>query len=171
MNYLVKAPFARRSEWQEAYSDSSKPENFQLWLKLMFESGEEYIYNSIFSNIKATNLMGLLTYRYLWLSCQNRTDLLSDKCPRTFEALQEWEAKNCYVKRFIKLEEVSEGVLALLDEFGYEITDEQRAKIIENKRTNASSRSRDIRSFYTDELRALVAERDKLIVEKFGYHV
>jgi len=168
-NYLLKAPFAKRDAWKAAYVDSKNPDNFRTWVDLMFRSDEIYLYNAIFAQTRLKNFVGLYTFRYLWLCCRNREELLTTSCPGTLEELRAWEQKNCYVDRFIKMEDMADGLITLFDDFGYTLTDEQRGRLEDNKRHNASKRSREIGQYYNSEDRALIYEREKIIFDKFGY--
>lgn len=169
MHYLLWAPFAKRDLWKAAYADSAHPDNFRAWIDLMFRSDEIFLYNAIFAQTPLKKFIGLYTFRYLWLCCRNREELLSQKCPKTIEELREWEKENCYVDRFIKMENMSDDLIHFFDDFGYELTHQQRDRLEENKRHNASKRGREIGQYYSSEDRALIHERENIIFDKFGY--
>jgi len=168
-NYVIKAPFAARNAWKAAYADGKDPANFQAWIDLMFKSNEIYLYNAIFAQTRLKDFAGLYTFRYLWLCCRNQKELLTAKCPRNLDELRDWEKKNCYVDRFIKMESMADGLITLFDDFGYTLTVEQRDRLEENKRHNSSSRKRNLDDYYDAEQRDLVFSREKIIFDKFGY--
>jgi len=170
-NYLAKAPFKNKAAWKSAYADNKDPANFRTWLNLMFRSGDIYLYNSIFGQTRLKDFAGLYTFRYLWLCCRNLDELLTDKCPRNLGELRDWEQRNCYVDSFIKMENMSEALVRLFGNFGYELTDEQLSRLAENKRhKNATNRSRNLNYYYDAEMRELIFAREAIIFEKFEYN-
>jgi hypothetical protein len=69
---------------------------------------------------------------------------------------------------FGRFERLREDFLRFLDMHGAPVTDEMRDKVLTAPRENPSER-RDYREYYTEELRDLVAERSRLIIERFDY--
>jgi len=171
LNYLVKAPFAGREAWKAAYSDSKDPQRFQRWIHLMFEAREAYLHNSIFAQTRLQSFIGPYTFRYLWLCCRDREELLTNNCPSNMDELRLWEDKNCYVDRFIRMENIPNDLMALFEHFGYDVGPKNLARIQENKRHNFSKRDRDTNLYYDEESRKYVANREKLIFEKFDYSI
>ena len=167
-NYIVRAPFVQRDRWKSAYA-SAEPHNFRAWIDLMFRSDEVFLYNAILAQTPLKNFIGLYTFRYLWLCCRNREELLTSKCPKNLEELRSWEKENCYVDRFIKMESMSDGLLSLFADFGYALTNEQQNRLEDNKRHNASKRGRNLSDYYEIEQRDLVVARDKIIFDRFSY--
>jgi hypothetical protein len=70
--------------------------------------------------------------------------------------------------RFGRFENLVEEIIPLLVQFGYDITDEMSAKLNALKNPNPTNHDH-YSKYYDDELRALVAKQDRLIVERFGY--
>jgi hypothetical protein len=69
---------------------------------------------------------------------------------------------------FGRFENLREDFQRFLETIAAPVTDELRDKIRSAPPENASDR-RPYRDYYTDELRDLVAERSRLIIDRFGY--
>ncbi len=68
-----------------------------------------------------------------------------------------------------RFEDLRAELLRLMEKTGTPITPAMRAYIVESEKLNSSSRDTDYRGYYDEELQQLVYEKDKRLIEKFGY--
>jgi len=109
-----------------------------------------------------------------------RTALTSDRFPMTGARRIADEGIDYYTVVFGNLTRPQKGVwfgrferlrddfLRFLETSGAPVGEELRAKVLEAPPENTSEH-RAYRSYYTDELRELVAERSRTMIEQFGY--
>ena len=168
-NYLQRALRTDRPAFMATYAGAHDPALFRRWLTMLYHQDFSYLYNAIFAHSPLSQYAGFYTFRFLWLTCRNREQLLSPSCPGDHDALAMWEHENSYVDRFIRLERMSNDLLSLFDHYGYALTDEQSERIHNNHRHNASERKRDIVAYFDDAAATCIAARDRLLFEKFGY--
>ena len=86
-----------------------------------------------------------------------------------FEALAAYEEAHCFIDHFIRNERLESTLLQALDLSGVPVSDQDKAAVLSRPRTNASSRSHGPEYYYDSHTKRLVLERERLIVEKFGY--
>jgi len=151
------------AEWRETYKDHRDPECFNRWLKMIFDPrrkkdlGEGYARNPI------SRYAGLMTYRYIKIYTRgsNATSL---------EALKKFDSENNFLKFTIRVESIDADLLQALKNAGYELSEGQIQVIQQGAdyRTNPSDHLPS--GFYYDqETAGLVAEHERLIIEKYCY--
>ena len=79
------------------------------------------------------------------------------------------KTSDCYIDHFIRNERLEEDLIGALDSCGVRLSENQRDRIRSSGRTNASSRKQNASYYYDDDTIALVYERERFIVDKFGY--
>ena len=70
--------------------------------------------------------------------------------------------------RFGRFENLVDETIRLLADFQYEVTGEMAATLSGLRNPNPTNHDH-YSKYYDDELRALVARQDRLIIERFGY--
>lgn len=161
--------FRNPETWQQCYADASDPTCFRTWLHLIYshqsslDIRERYFYS--FTKHSA----GLLTYRYLYLFCRNHNALYSDRRLRSFEHLKDFAVQDTYIDYFIRNESLESDLIDILSRCGVSISDTQKKEVLGLEKTNVSNRKRDLSYYYDSESIELVRQREKLIIEKFGY--
>ena len=157
-------------QWRETYQDSSDPALFRAWLKMLldrkrrFDIGEGYGFSPLSAHA------GLLTYRYFRLYTTG-SSVYRDQSLKQFERLADYDRECNITRGMIRTESLEEDFIRVLAEAGCSLTEEQ-AGVIRNKeagKTNVSER-KPARYYYDDETMALVARRDRYLIEKYGYH-
>ena len=111
---------------------------------------------------------GFLTYRYLLLFARD-TGRLSDGSLRDSAGLSRYAGENNLLDLVIHMERLEDDLVAVLGSLGVAVSAEAEALIWSTPPTNTSSRRRDFGSYYDPETAGLVAERENLIVARFGY--
>jgi hypothetical protein len=112
---------------------------------------------------------GLLTYRYMRLfSCKaGALDVLQDvSTPRQ---LAEHEATHGFIDHFIRNEHLEADLLLALQRMQLDIPPAFAARLHAAPRTNTSSKRHAAGYYYDAGTERLVADRERLIIDKFGY--
>jgi hypothetical protein len=156
--------------WRRVYSNSHDPKLFQEWLKMVLEPGTKYTLGDGYGFSSVSSFAGLLTYYYLQLFSRNSADLYSHQI-RDFDALHQFDQTHNILKAVIRTENLEDDLIKILQEIGYELNQEQLHQIQKPDRTNTSSRVRDISYYYNQETLDLVAEKERLIIQKYNYAV
>lgn len=109
-----------------------------------------------------------MTHRYLRLTYVNFNNCQKNIALLDFSNLVQFEQENCYINNFIKCETLKHDVCTLIEK-ERSLTKDERALILSPEKTNASKRPLTLKDYYDDECLNLIGERDKLIIDKFGY--
>lgn len=163
---LVRDP----APWHRCYADVNDPQGFRDWLRRMHDRRHWHDFAEGYGFSPVSRFGGLLTYRYLKLFCAvNGSAGLPPFGSHT--DLTDFERAHCYIDHFIRNERLEEDLIAALEGCGEGLSDEQKQKIRAGGRSNTSTRKERASYYYDAETAELVRERDRLIVEKFGYEV
>jgi len=157
-------------QWRETYQNPSDPVLFRAWLKMLldrkrrFDIGEGYGFSPLSAH------SGLLTYRYFRLYTTGN-NVYRDHRLKHAECLADYDREYNITRGMIRTESLEDDFIRVLAEAGCSLT-EQQVKVIRNRevgKTNVSER-RPARYYYDDETMALVARRERYLIEKYGYH-
>jgi hypothetical protein len=148
------------------YANSDDPDRFRIWIKSILnrkvDFGEGYKQNAISKDA------GLLTYRYLMLFIKNGVKAASQL--KTYDEFIQYEKENNLIDIVIKNESIEKDLLDNSSVLGIDsIEINQLIQQASTKKTNSSKR-KDYKYYYDDESRALVKQKEKFIIEKFGYN-
>ena len=162
---VLAADLSREPDtWKQCYADVHDASQFRNWLYMMHDKSYWPHFGEGYASSRLKTFAGFLTFRYLKLFC--RRDL---KEVRSFRALRDFAGTNCYIDHFIRNERLEEDLIGALDSCGVRLSENQRDRIRSSGRTNASSRKQNASYYYDDDTIALVYERERFIVDKFGY--
>ena len=154
--------------WRDTYKDYQKPEKFRKWLKLIYDPERKRDFNEGYSESSVSNYAGLMTYLYCNFFIKNFFQTKNFRGLKTFEELREFDKKNNILNFTIKVESLENDFIQMLEKFGYKIDVKTKNLILNSGRTNTSEHLKP--SFYYDEETInLVAEKEKLIIEKYRY--
>ena len=154
--------------WDNLYSDSNDINSFRKWLKHIHEPSNSRYLGEGYGNTKIYSFCGFMTYRYLYLCCQNIDLLKKSKTVSNFQDLVQFDQANCYIDFFVRQESLESDFCEAIEKIR-SLSDEERALIYEAKKTNTSKRKLLISDYYDDETIDLILTRDALLIEKFGY--
>jgi hypothetical protein len=87
----------------------------------------------------------------------------------TSDQLKEHDSRNGFIDYFIRNERLEADLLDALRLANIEVPQQRAADMASRPRTNASSRKKGSRFYYDAATEKLVGERDRFIIEKFGY--
>ncbi|MCB1447678.1 MAG: hypothetical protein KDJ87_18315 [Rhizobiaceae bacterium] len=155
----------RRPDWKALYSDARNEANFRIWLKLVLGAEGLHIAKEGYAASPVRNVIGFMTFRFLALTtAYDKWNGLGRKAG-TYEELAAFADAHTVTSRILRMESLNEELLDLLTSVGKTISMEDLEAI---GKTNASSH-RKYDTYYDDETYRLVAERDRFIIERYGY--
>ena len=160
----VTARRARARAWRACYEDVHDPDLFRSWLLRVLDPDHARDVLPQFAATRLSRHAGLLTYRYLWLYSRR---------PRGLKRLREAELarfddEQNLLTDVIRNEQLESDLVAALRRAGYTLEQDQLAGLGEMPRTNVSEHG-PVGRYYDASTAELVRERDRLIVEKYGY--
>ena len=153
---------------EQVYADPDNAENFRKWLKLVLTEGpHRALIEDGFAESPISAIGGLMTFRYFLLFVDGGVQV--PESVNTLKKLQAHEKKHLFVKHIIRNERLAEDLIHVIEACGETLTPDQQSQIRDAPRTNTSVRKFGKDHYYDDETIALVGEREKFIIEKFGY--
>jgi len=155
--------------WQATYRDASDPDAFRDWLHMLHDDAYSRDVGEGYGHGALRKVAGLMTFRYLRLFSTRAGEERRLNGLSSHSSIAAWDAERTFVDAFIRTEALEADTLRILDDHGLSPTEEKRAAILAIPKTNTSSRKRDFVSYYDPDTVALVAEREKLIIDRFGY--
>lgn len=156
-------------KWQDTYKDVNDAEAFRTWLFRIHDQKYLHHIGEGFGSHSLSQFSGLLTYRYLKLFCTKAEEATKLYGLSTFDQLLDYDNKCCFIDRIIRNENLEIDLVNALEDFGVELSSQTKAELLTRPKTNASSRKHGPGYYYDNESEQLVAQREKLIVGKFGY--
>lgn len=152
--------FVSTKQWKEVYADANNPDLFKKWLVMLMETNRKDV--SLFRNTAQS--MGYMTFKYLELYAYDFKKCITQL--QNYTEIKKFDDEKNFVDFFIKNENLENDFLLLMNKINTEGTD--ITSILGSPKTNKSIRN-DYRNYYDDRLIAMVAEKDKLIIDKHNY--
>ena len=109
-----------------------------------------------------------MTFRYLTLFAKENKKLFNNNI-KNYIDLNSYDKENNVIKLMIRNEELLDDFFKLFNLIGIDLTEELKMEIRKIKKTNVSLRSLTTADYYDDETKELVANREKLIINKYNY--
>lgn len=157
----------RRPDWQSLYSDPNNGENFRAWLKLLLGEEGKAMSKEDYSASPVKHVVGFMTFRFLALSTEySRWNAIGRKA-RTFEEIAAFADASQIASRVMRMESLNSDLCEVLRSIGVSVTLDQLDAIA---KTNTSVH-RKYTDYYDDETYRLVAERDRFIIDRYGYQM
>ena len=160
---------SKSQAWRDTYSDIDDVNAFRRWLYMMHDEKFMADIREGYRACSVSRVAGLMTFRYLNLFCtkldeQNNLNRLS-----TMKQIMDYDNENCFIDYFIRNETLELDLFRGLEDYGVELPSEIKAEVLSRPKTNTSSRKNKAEYYYDKESEKLVAERERLIIDKFGY--
>ncbi len=163
-SHLAAIPGKSADVWREFYQDADDPVAFRGWLKYLHSRPGSRHTGEDFSALPLSDSCGLMTARYLEVGSraadwsQHRAEICS------VEDAAAYRAQYLAATHFIRTESLEADVADALAALGISET----AESLLVGRTNSSNhKSADF--YYDDASIALVAQRDRAVIEAHGY--
>lgn len=154
--------------WSDVYDESTSVESFRKWLKLIHNPSNAHRLSDGYGDFAVNEFCGFMSYRYLMLCCSNPDNLKNSKMFSSYADLAEFEKKNCYINFFIRQESLEDNFCEAVEKIK-PLTQKEKDAIFGAKKTNASKRPLRVSDYYDQESIDLIYDRDRLLIEKFGY--
>ncbi len=158
--------FKYKKVWKSIMSDENSTENFQRFLKMLFETHPEAI-GDFYGISGANQKMGFLTFNYLRTYTRNfEKDV---KNIESLDQLKAYDKEHNFIDVMFRNETLKQQLLK-----NYEFYADSK-EVIENAIANKPPRSKTATQkkpfhlFYDDESRKMIYEKDKFIFEKYNY--
>lgn len=169
VEYLQSRPNRHAEEWKRTCRDVNDAGAFRQWLYMLHDEKYWPDVGEGYWRYPLNRFAGLLTYRYIKIfTCRKgELDLLRDVS--TPGKLFAHERERCFIDHFIRNESLEPDLLAVLERMGIEVPERVAAGMASRPRTNTSSKKHGPGYYYDADTERLVGERERLIVERFGY--
>ena len=155
----------RRPDWKRLYSDAANEANFRIWLKLVLGEEGRHIEKEGYAASPVKSAIGFMTYRFLALTTAFDKWNGTGRRARSLDEVAAFADKYTITKRILRMESLNGDIHDMLQSIGVAVTLEDLEAI---GKTNASSH-RKYDTYYDDETYGLVAERDRFIIDRYGY--
>jgi hypothetical protein len=155
--------------WEKTYNDVNDPDSFRAWINMIHDPKNFYFLGEGYGASRMRHFAGFLTFRYLKLYCTKVDEVKNLITLPNLDHLENYEQDHCFVDLFVRNERLEHDLFNSLDICGIKITENKKAELISWPKINSSSRKYGPIYYYDIATERLIAEREKLIVEKFGY--
>jgi len=166
---LLAAVRQDRNANLQLYSDSNNPEAFRKWLRIVMDPKLASLLSGSYYSSHLHSYSGIYSYRFCNLYCADSKMLHSGHL-RDPVTLKKWAKQNCYIDHFLHTETLSSDFRSLMLNHGLSTAKNLNTVMGAGKPMNTSRSASAKRSdFYDIESRQLVAERENLIINWFGF--
>ncbi len=168
-DFLQSRPNKHSREWQRTYRDANDPGAFRQWLHMLHDETYWPDLGEAYWRFPSNRFAGLLTYRYMKLFTCKKGGMGALRAVSTQEQLAEHERKCCFIDYFVRNELLEADLLEALKLANIPVPQRTADEIMVRPKTNMSSKKHAARHYYDSESEKLVGDRERFIVEKFGY--
>lgn len=157
------------AQWRNTYQDSSDPELFREWVRLLFDKKRRFDIGEGYGFSPVSEHAGLLTYRYFRLLTLGDR-IFHDQRLSSLSGIAEYDIELNIASNVIRMESLEEDFVKALMDAGIELTEQQVAEIVNKQggKTNVSQR-KPVGFYYDEETADLVARGDCYLIDKYGY--
>lgn len=166
---LGSRPNWHAKEWKRTFRDVNDPGAFREWLRMLHAEAYWRDVGEGYWSCPLNRFAGLLTYRYMRLFTCRKNQLGELRAVSTPEQLVAHERQHCFIDRFIRNEHLEADLVEALRAANVDIPPRIALELMERPKTNTSSKKRGPQYYYDEQTEKLVGDRDRFIVEKFGY--
>lgn len=167
MQTFIHSIRRKPERWLRTYADANDPGCFREWLQMINDPSTFHDIGEGYGASSVSSIAGVLTYRFLTLFCCAQGEPMSEFTD--YSDLENFERDRSFIDYFIRNENLEDDLFEALDSIGLDISDAAKKATRAAPKTNTSSRKRSTSYYYDAYSIDLVAQRDKLIVDKFGY--
>lgn len=156
--------------WKRFYQNSSDPQCFKSWLKLIFDHEKSLDLREGFGFSPISKQAGILTYRFFKLFTSLDKKIYSKKLFLTHNNLEELWYAHKFADFFIRLEHLEDDLLQAMQKSAVQVSQQNKQELLAAKyeKTNTSSRL-PAKYYYDEESIQLVYEREKFLINLFNY--
>jgi hypothetical protein len=159
-----KYPQLNMKIWNTLYSDPNNMHNFRSWLEIVISKPEISIGEG-YKECEISTEIGLLSYRYLKLFTYKGNKI---NTIRNFQSAFKHDKENNFLNFVIRTEHIQKDLLLNSDKLGYKQAEMKKVLDANQKPTNSSIREQ-YKKYYDDSTALLVKEKERLLIDKYGY--
>lgn len=158
--------------WQAVYADSADVQAFRRWVRMMFDPAKAMDIGEGYGFSPFSQHAGLLSYRFFKLFTALDERVYDKSLDTSFEKLKLIWNEQGFVNAFVRQENLEDDFISSVAQAGISLSDSDKASILDgkNKKTNTSSR-KAVSHYYDEETANIILQREKFIIERFGYDV
>lgn len=156
-------------EWRRTMRDVNDAGAFRQWLHMVHDEKYWGDVGEGYWRFPMNRFAGLMTYRYLKLFACRKGETDTMQVITTPDQLAAFERDHCFIDHVIRNEHLESDLLAALEDVGIAVPPETAAAWRNRPRTNTSSKKHGPSYYYDADTEKLVGDREKLIIQKFGY--
>lgn len=149
------------------YADPGNVEAFREWMSVVLSPAARHIVEAGYRRNPLSKCCGLMSYRYFKLFVRDAEQVGPEY--KSLAMVKQLDEERCWVNHFIQSERLEDDFLKALAASGVVLTDEQVAKVRSARKRNVSERPLPTNAYYDEKTIRLVEERERFIIEKFGY--
>jgi hypothetical protein len=169
VDVLQSRPNRHPEQWRRTFRDVNDAGAFRAWLYMLNDERYWPDVGEGYWRFPLNRFAGFLTYRYLRLFTCRKGELGKLGQVSTAGQLVEYDRRDCFIDHFIRNESLESDLLDALRQAGVEVPQDAAAGLAARPKTNTSSKRRGVQDYYDAATEKLVGERDRLIIDKFGY--
>jgi hypothetical protein len=154
-----------RPDWRRLYSDPGNDAHFREWLKLLLGAEGRHVGSDGYASSPIKAAAGFMTYGFLALTTNYSEWMHAGRKCRSYDEITALADEHSIVDRVLRAETLNEDLLDLLEAAGVEVSPADAA---EWGRHNTSLR-REYPEYYDEGTLRLVQNRDRFIIDRFGY--
>lgn len=161
----------RREAWQSVYADAGEPRLFRQWLKDILGGPAQADMIEGYPQSSLSRFAGFMTFRYVRLYVRYGAWRKSILTIRDENQLADLLSAHGVLDHAIRMECLEEDFIEALRLAGYEVDATMSAAIHDEKKQGTNKSKHNDADFYYDrETADLVADRDRLIINLYGYN-
>ncbi len=158
--------------WLPCISKTDPPDvsAFRLWVKtLCTPEIMRVTLPSCFGKSGLLQFAGIYSHMYVSIFCTNQHILNQPGAVTDLASLKQFVFVNRYAKYMVRTENLAKDLEAALQAIGMDLTAKQIKTIHEVPARNRTNRTLPLAAYYDQETIDLVAERDRFIIDQYGY--
>lgn len=160
---------SRVEDWQRVYSDAESVEGFREWLRILHHPHHQSSLHLRWASLPIGAWIGFFTFRYLLVYTPKPKRWRTIRELDSPEAFSSFLAEACYITNWIRTEKLEDDLFGVLSEAGHPISSEMENQCRALPRAKETRKTKPLAAFYDDESRELVARRDAILIDQFGY--
>lgn len=160
-----KSSFEDGVNWTEVYSDPQNKAHFRIWVRAMMGAPGRRALASTYASSRLRECTGFMGYRFCQFFVRYGKLGELNRQVSTLDGLVAFYSEHKLIDRYIRMERLEEDLATIMAELGHRVgVDELKAQ----GKTNASAHEPWV-DYYDQETSDLVAERERFLIDLFGY--
>lgn len=157
-------------KWKDSYKDSTNPDCFKAWLKLLFNKQRKMDVREGYGFSPIAEASGLLSYRFIKLFTNLGNNLYSNKFISLKPDLKILWQQHKIVNHFIRMEHLESDLIEAMKLANVTISSPNIDQLLaaKNNKTNTSSRL-PTKHYFDKESIQLIYDQENFLIDLFNY--